>query len=153
MKKWQVFHFWVNYLFHGFIILHSLTQIKVDALICNVFFQIAEGCTVLPLHRDRHQTPASHSVCSGTGWHRQNELSQLTNVHKDTQGRGMDNSAQICMCMCVFPDCWWETLVTSCHASQAVMDKPGLFLHFPCHCLQEINSVPSPKVSRWSNSW
>ncbi len=53
----------------------------------------------------------------------------------------MDNSLQICVCMCVFPACWRETAVTSCHVSKAVMDKPGLFLHFPCqsvpHCLLE----------------
>lgn len=66
----------------------------------------------------------------------------------------MDNSLQICVCMCVFPACWRETAVTSCHVSKAVMDKPGLFLHFSCqrvpHCLLETNSIPSLRNNLWS---
>lgn len=53
-------------------------------------------------------------------------------------------------CVCVFPACWRETAVTSCHVSKAVMDNPGLFLHFPCqrvpHCLlvsNQFNTEPA----------
>lgn len=64
----------------------------------------------------------------------------------------MDNSLRICVCVCVF---FQETTVTSVHVSKAVMDKPGLVLHFPCqrvpHCLlkNQFNTEPI-RISLWS---